>query len=259
MRHLLRIVLPGAWRARLRLVRDGVRRPHLRRRYLRLPIARIALAVAVAGQRRRRGSQARGVERLSRVLVINLASRRERLSGFEREMQRLGVENFVRFDAISDASGILGCTLSHAAVMRKMIEFGWTSAMICEDDARFTVDRDALDILVDAFLDDDQAEAACLAYWHREALPHSLLYLQTTRSFTTACYLVKASIALDLAAAWEEGARMLARGGDREVYGLDHIWNPLQRTRVFLIPIIRAVRQEPGYSDIWQEYVEPAL
>ena len=42
----------------------------------------------------------------------------------------------------------------------------------------------------------------------------------------------------------------------RYVYGLDQIWNGLQRTRVFLIPIVRAVHQEAGYSDIWEEYVQ---
>jgi GR25 family glycosyltransferase involved in LPS biosynthesis len=193
------------------------------------------------------------------VLVINLASRPERLSAFEAEMRRLAVDDFVRFDAIFNESGIQGCTLSHAAVLREMGESGWDTAMICEDDARFSVDREELDVLIDAFLDDDQAEVACLAYWHREVYPHSLLYLRTTRSFTTACYLIKASIAIDLAAVWEEAARMLAEGGDREVYGLDHVWNGLQRTRVFLIPIVRAARQEPGYSDIWQEYVQPAF
>jgi hypothetical protein len=59
-----------------------------------------------------------------------------------------------------------------------------------------------------------------------------------------------------LATVWEEGARQLADGGDREVYGLDHVWNGLQRTRVFLISTVRAVHQEAGYSDIWEEYVQ---
>jgi hypothetical protein len=225
---------------------------------MRLPVARSALALGVVRLRRRRRCGDRvGIDRLEQILIINLEDRPERLAGFMREMDRLGIENATRFDAIADKSGIRGCTLSHAAVMKRMAEHAWTCIMVCEDDARFAVDRDQLDVLVEAFLADAKAEVACLAYWHREVEPHGPLYLRTTRSFTTACYLVKASIAADLHAVWEEGAQQLLNGGDREVYGLDHIWNGLQRTRVFLIPIVRAVHQEAGYSDIWEEYVEP--
>ena len=85
--------------------------------------------------------------------------------------------------------------------------------MVCEDDARFVVNRQQLDVLVEDFLSDAEAEVACLAYWHREVERHDALYLRTTRSFTTACYLVKASIAADLYTVWEEGARQLGNGG----------------------------------------------
>jgi hypothetical protein len=238
-------------------VREGLRRPHLRRRYLRLPIARSALALGVIRLRgrRRRGEQV-GIDRLQQVLVINLEHRPERLAGFIIEMDRLGIENATRFDAIADPSGIRGCTLSHTAVMKQMTERGWNCIMVCEDDARFVVNREQLDVLVEAFLSDAEAEVACLAYWQREVERHDSLYLRTTRSFTTACYLVKASIAADLYTVWAEGARQLGNGGDRYVYGLDQIWNGLQRTRVFVIPIVRAVHQEAGYSDIWEEYVQ---
>jgi hypothetical protein len=257
---LLKRSLPEATRRRLTRVRDGLTRPHLRRRYLRLPIARAALAVDVIRLRPRRRDGARlGIDRLQQVLVINLENRPERLAGVMTELKRLGIDTATRFDAIADRSGIRGCTLSHAAVMEQMIERGWDCVMVVEDDARFAVDRDELDVLVEAFLADEQAEVACLAYWHREVERRSLLYLRTTKSFTTACYLVKASIAGDLAAVWEEGARRLGEGADRELYGLDHIWNDLQRTRVFVIPIVRAVHQDAGYSDIWKTYVEPTF
>jgi hypothetical protein len=257
MMRLLRLFVPQAVRGRLRLVRDSVRRPHLRRRSVRLPVARLALALAVIRLRRRRaGGRRVGVDRLQQILVINLERRPERLAGFMTEMDRLGIDNATRFDAIADQSGIRGCTLSHAAVMERMTERGWDCIMVCEDDARFAVNREQLDVLIEAFLADASAEIACLAYWHREVERHSSLYLRTTKSFTTACYLVKSSIAADLQTVWEEAAQRLLNGGDREVYGLDHIWNGLQRQRVFLIPIVRAVRQEAGYSDIWEEYVQ---
>lgn len=256
--RLLRLCVPQAARRRLSLVKEGMRRTHLRRRYLMLPIARLALALSVIRlRRRRRGGERVGVDNLQQVLVINLERRPDRLAGFMSEMDKLGIDNAARFEAIADDNGARGCALSHAAVMERMTERGWTCIMVCEDDARFAVDREQLDVLVDAFLADTQAEVACLAYWHREVERHSVLYLRTTKSFTTACYLVKAGIADDLQASWEEGARQLLNGGDRYVYAADQIWKGLQRTRVFLIPIVRAVHQEHGYSDIWEEYVTP--
>jgi hypothetical protein len=172
-------------------------------------------------------------------------------------MAKLGISDYVRFEAIDDESGILGCTRSHAAVMKQMVESELSCLLVCEDDARFEVTRDQLDALVEAFLNDRTAEVACLAYWHRSAERHNLLYLRTRRSFTTACYLVKGSIAPDLMVAWDNGARELAAGGDRELHGLDHAWRPLQEIRVFLVAVIRAVHQQPGYSDIWQQDVRP--
>lgn len=249
--------MPIRAKRRIRSTYETLRKPHLRRVLVRTPLARATLAAGAARVRRRRAEGLRvGVARLDDVRVINLEARAQRLAGFRAEMRRLQITGVDRFEAIVDSSGIRGCTLSHAAVMREMALRDQNCIMVCEDDARFALGRDQLDVLIDAFLDDEDAEVACLAYWHRTALPRNRLYMRTTRSFTTACYLVKSSIAADLEAAWEEGARELAAGGDREVYGLDHMWSRLQQTRVFLIPIVRAVRQAPGYSDIWEEYVD---
>ena len=52
---------------------------------------------------------------------------------------------------------------------------------------------------------------------------------------TASCYLVKHSIAATLADCLEEGARQLARGGDRAVFGNDEIWTRLQGSHVFVI------------------------
>jgi len=252
-----RVLVPTSLRRRLREAQRAVARPYLRRRVVRVPMARVALEVRGARIRRlRRRGIAVGVERLQGVFVINLARRPDRLERIGAELRRMRIDA-TRFEAIDDPSGIRGCTRSHAALMSTMAESGWNAIMVCEDDAHFVVDRDELDALVEAFLADDEAEVACLGYWHREVERRSLLFMRTTRSFTTSCYLVKASIASDLRAIWEEGARELGLGGDREVFGLDHAWVPLQRARIFLIPIVRAVRQEAGYSDIWDAEVVP--
>jgi glycosyl transferase family 25 len=248
-------VLPQDARVRLWKMREGVLRTHLRRRYIRIPVAAVVLRLRSLLQRRDRGP--RGVARLSGIVVLNLDRQPDRLSSVTAELRRIGIRFSVRFPAIADTSGIRGCTLSHAAIMRLMIDNDWASMMVCEDDVRFDLTREQLDVLVDEFLADSRAEVACLAYWHRLVQRHSLLYLRATKSFTTACYLVKRSIAKDLADVWHEGARHLANGEDRHVYGVDQAWAHLQKTRTFLIPIIRAAHQNAGYSDIWEREVRP--
>jgi hypothetical protein len=246
-RALFRQALPE--KVYLRFTRDH------RRLTLSLPFAKIAL---VLGRLRFRWkSSPKGIERLDGIIVINLGTRPDRLSGFAREMERLRLTNYSRFEAISDKSGILGCTKSHAECVRQMLERSDRCIMICEDDARFLVSREQLDVLVDAFLDDPRAEVACLAYRHLcPPKPHNLLFLRAPgETHTTACYLVKSSIADDVLAVFEDGIEKLAMGGDRAFYGLDVIWARLQRSRVFLIPIKRAVYQADGYSDIEEQFV----
>ena len=246
-RALFRQVMPE--KLYLRFTRDH------RRITLTLPLAKIALAL---GRMRFRWKDSpKGIDRLDEIIVINLATRPDRLSEFVREMERLRFTNYSRFEAISDESGILGCTKSHAECLRQMLERSDRCIMICEDDARFLVSRGQLDVLVDAFLDDPRAEVACLAYHYwGTPKPHNLLFLRAPDDTqTTACYLVKSSIADAMLTTFEEGIAQLAAGGDRLLYGLDMIWFRLQRSRVFLIPVKRAVRQADGYSDVEKRHV----
>ena len=178
------------------------------------------------------------------------------MSAFTDEMAKLGISTYSRFEAIRDVPGILGCTRSHAACVSAMIERGDRCWMICEDDARFLVSRAELDVLVQSFLDDD-ADAVCLAYHHlRPPMVYNRLFVRSAGDTrTSACYLLKSSIAADLLDLLEEGIAGLRAGGDRMKYGVDMIWEPLHHTHVFLLPVKRAVRQEDGYSDVEQKLV----
>ena len=155
-RALLRLALPEKLYMKFTRV--------YRRFTLSLPISKIVLALGALRLRRKKSPK--GIDRLDRVIVINLATRADRLSEFAREMEKLRFTNYSRFEAIADDLGILGCTKSHAQCLRQMLERSDRCMMICEDDVRFLVSRGQLDVLVDAFLDDPRAEVACLAYQH---------------------------------------------------------------------------------------------
>lgn len=249
MRDAVRKIVPQRWRLRLwlayRFLTPGAFRlrraqPSLRQR----AVARVELARRAATDRRG------GVSRLSGIRVINLPSETERLAATMDELLALDIRHAERFEAVARDDGALGCALSHLACLEEMGERGWTSMLVCEDDAEFLVDRSRLDVLVDAFLDDPRAEVACLAYFVWESRPYDRLYLQATSVQTCACYLLKRSIAGDLAEVWRDGAERLARGEPAAANACDRSWAKLQRRHVFLVPAIRVARQRPAYSAV---------
>ncbi len=196
-----------------------------------------------------------GMDRVPAVTVINLASRTERLSSFMREMDRLGIDHVRRFDAISDPNGALGCARSHARVIQDTIDRSLPYAMICEDDVRFLLSRDRLDVLVEAFLNDHRAEIACLEFKAQKTRRHNRLFLRATDTHNAGCYIIKASIAKDLLAVVDDGITAMERGGDRLLHNIDIAWKKLQPSRFFLVPIERVAHQGAGYSDIERDYV----
>ena len=221
------------------------------------PVAGYALARQVERVRALRADGVPvGVERVPSVTVINLKARTERFSSFMDQMDRLGIENVRRFEGISETIGAIGCTRSHAALVREMIDGAWPCMMVCEDDVRFRVSREKLDVLVDAFLNDESAEVACLEFNAQKTRRYSSLFLRATESQNAGCYLIKAAIAPALLEAFEEGVSAMSDGGDPLLYNVDIVWKPLQKSRVFLVPIERIAYQEPGYSDIERRFVD---
>jgi hypothetical protein len=258
MTRRLRRLLPQPLRFRLWMLRESLTREALLRRHAQPSCPQRLAAKAVIARRARRLPSADGtvgIERLSAVRVINLASRPDRLERVRRELSRLHIDRAERFEAIPEENGFLGCARSHADCLAQAIRGPGECAMVCEDDVTFCVDRRTLDVLIDAFLDDPLADVACLAYFASRTARHSILFRRGTYIRTAACYVVKARVVPELLDVWQRGIQELARGGDPGRYACDKTWMPLQQRRVFLVPINRAARQASGYSDVQRRVV----
>jgi glycosyl transferase family 25 len=248
----VRRLLPQPLRLRLWLLRQWFTRESFLLR--RAQPSRWQRLRARAVLRRRATGSPSGVERLSGVMVINLASRPDRLAAFTAETERLDL-HVERLEGIQDANGALGCSLSHVECARRMLARSWESMMVCEDDVEFRVGRRELDVLLDEFLDDPEADVACLAYFAGRTRAHSALYLRGSSIRTMACYILKRAIAEELVETWMEGVEEMRKGGSANRYICDKMWMPLQRERVFLVPVIRAAAQREGYSEVQRRVV----
>jgi hypothetical protein len=98
------------------------------------------------------------MDRLSRVVYINLEHRTDRKQEMEDELKKLSYDKAERLEAYLNEYPAAGCTLNHVRVWRRMIKEGWDSVMVMEDDAHFQVSREEFDGYINAFLDDEEAD-----------------------------------------------------------------------------------------------------
>ena len=75
------------------------------------------------------------IEYIEKVVYINLENRKDRKELIEKEMSIFHSENVVRFNAIKDDNGHIGCGKSHIEVLKLAIKNDWKNILILEDDA----------------------------------------------------------------------------------------------------------------------------
>ena len=194
------------------------------------------------------------------IFVINLAHRQDRLRDVDRELKRIGVNNYVRFDAVPHDQGIIGCTESHFRVVQQTPEEGQL-LMVCEDDLEFLGSREEIDECVAEFVSNTMLDVLCLAYNVRGKSLRVSDRLSITNSLQTAsCYLVKRRALPALRMNLGEAVTKLVAGGSPERFANDIHWKKLQqRELVFCYPAKRIARQRASFSDIENKQVDYGL
>ena len=74
---------------------------------------------------------------IEKVVYINLERRADRKVQVESELSIFLPEKIVRFAAIEDNPGCIGCSKSHVAVLKMAIQHQWRNVLIVEDDLLF--------------------------------------------------------------------------------------------------------------------------
>lgn len=185
------------------------------------------------------------------VYFINLASRPDRLRETENELARMGISRWSRFDATKDDNGALGCALSHAGLLEGLDDCQ-PAVMVCEDDIEFLVEPEELRVLLEEFLGNPAIDVLCLAF-AVTAKGHAISsrLAVTSNTQTLACYVAKPAAIRLLRTSFYESAQRIQEGKPLGRFAADQHWKKLQRRRlIFAIPLNRAARQRPSFSDI---------
>ena len=198
---------------------------------------------------------------LDRCIInfINLKHREDRKAEIVSEFKRLGVSEFARFDAISDQNGALGCTKSHAQLLKAAHITKDQLFMICEDDCQFVVDRTTIDIVIEEFFLNAHLDVLCLAYNAKNGFQISKNLLITSDTQTTSCYVVKLNVIDMVLDSALKSEHLLLQGEPVDNCAIDLIWKEVKQKIFFALPTLRCAQQRPSFSDIENVYQDYGL
>jgi glycosyl transferase family 25 len=160
------------------------------------------------------------------VYVINLDRRPDRLDEFTVEMEKIGLP-FKRFAAIDRKSGILGCGLSHLAVLKEARDLGLKNVLIFEDDFSFAVGKEEFwEKMAD--LSGTEFDVCMLGYALQHYRAHNTLLVKVLEAQTASAYIVNQCFYDTLIALYEEAMPLLEKTGRHWDYANDQVWKRLQ-------------------------------
>jgi glycosyl transferase family 25 len=185
------------------------------------------------------------------AFYINLDRRTDRRAEIEKEFAENGLV-VERFPAIEHFSGIVGCGLSHIAVLKLARERGYESVMVFEDDFMFLNKDTSWKSKIPASYD-----IVMLAYRKLQpSMPHDDIFDRVRKVSTTSGYIVHSRFYDTLIARWEEGVRLLEETGIHWVYALDQYWNELAPFCEWYVFRNKIGKQRPSFSDLANSFVD---
>jgi glycosyl transferase family 25 len=122
--------------------------------------------------------------------------------------------------------------------------------MICEDDCSFLLDRDRIDMIIEAFYADDRLDVLCLAYKALNGFSISRDLAVTSDTQTMSCYIIRQRVRNDLCRIAAKSVDLLRQGVREDRAAIDRVWKDFQKSVFFAIPNERASSQITSFSDI---------
>ena len=188
-------------------------------------------------------------EFVEKIVYINLQHRIDRKQQIEEVLKDLS-DKVIRFNAIKESHGGIGCTKSHIAVLEMAIREGWKNYLVVEDDAiwnKFDTGYPILEELVQKPYD----VIVLGSVFPRCTTNYRLMSCQTTTA-----YIVNSNYYEMLLSNFKEGLTGLLITGQYHNYAIDQYWKRIQPCGLWYAVLPSLLIQRPGYSDIEKTVID---
>ncbi len=205
----------------------------------------------------------RSIADIKHTYYINLDTRTDRREHVEHQLEIIGIQAPIRFNAIrpKTGNGAIGCTMSHIALLQHAIKHEFDHILIVEDDITFTQPAVFIEQF-NGFLSGYGAyrgfDVAIIC--GNNVPPHDQIDVTCVKvrsCQTTTGYLVAGHYFQTLLANFREGLDHLLREPEKHaMYAIDKYWFRLQGVDNWYLIIPLTVKQLEGYSDIEKRHTD---
>ena len=188
---------------------------------------------------------------VEKIIYINLEEATERKKNIEELLNKCPSEKIIRFNAIKDERGEIGCSKSHIECIKLAITNNWKNVLILEDDVMWNNYEDSLNKLIELTKKDYDVIllGGCFARFDTDTL--RLFEAQTASS-----YLVSNHYYEKLLNNFMDGLNNLLKTFTTGNYCCDQYWKILQRVDNWYIVNPALLIQKPFYSYIEKRDVD---
>jgi glycosyl transferase family 25 len=182
-------------------------------------------------------------------LYINLNERTDRNAQLLEQFKDMPSLNLIRFSAIRNSYGPLGCSLSHIGCIEQAKQNGWDQVLILEDDFELLVNPN---IFINAInkCKDKQWDVMLLTGILKELPIYSNMMYKVTNAQTAVAYMVNKHYYDRLLENFRSGYNLLlANPSMHSAYSLDQYWKHLQHVDSWYIQVPILGKQLDGFSD----------
>lgn len=199
---------------------------------------------------------------LDKAVYINLEDRKDRRKEIENELNKIPKTKIIRFNAIKNKIGHIGCSQSHIKVLQMAINEGWKNVLIIEDDAMFNNYNNGYKILINLIKNNPKFDV--ITFGNTQAKFDS----QTMKLYegqTTTAYIVNRHYYKTLLENFKNGLTELLKiqhltPSERlpyeNKYCIDQYWKLLQKKDNWYIVNPALMIQRPSKSSITNQEVD---
>lgn len=199
---------------------------------------------------------------IDKVVYINLRRRSDRNFRIKRQLESIGIhkDKIIRFDAIEDPMGVIGCTQSHISVIEMAMAEKWDNVLILEDDFEFSQDLNVATRTNKylAVLKNMPWSVAFLSanYSMVRTFKNVDYIVKVDKAWCACAYIVNHDYYQTLIDNFKQGLVYLQQTKLQHQYALDVYWHSLMKHHRWLGVYPNIGHQIPDRSDIENKFVD---